>query len=808
MGDWTSLTIVEMVSRGFNGQFVEKDYITMQMSAVPGFPQLFYRVYGDFNFISKMTSNDVNGTFVAAGSPITSIEVIDVNGTVFSRLDGINFSFNSDKTTFAIEPVNAFANSFAPGENPEEATLLNGNDYLAGSSGTEVLFGFGGNDEIYGLAGIDGLHGGAGNDTLNGGADADDLYGDAGNDTIVGYTTGDYIDGGADFDTWALTGVYSTGIGLSPQRDYRSVNFYNIEAIKITYGDIVLNSNQVGGTSTVQTIIAGSIYRDSLVVSVVPGGSLNLANVTFTDWNNYSGEFDRITLLGSSGADLIQGSQKNDFIWGYEGANTLYGNSGDDTMRGAEFSADILFGGNGADTLYGFGGNDTLIGDDNLASNPNAIRGDDTLYGGGGADSLSGLAGFNMIDGGDGVDTVDYRFTINTLENGISYPVTVYIDLSRVVDFNNPGASAVTTYIDVRTPEISSPVARDIIINVENVEGSAYGDDITGNAEGNRLRGWGGIDLISGLGGNDVIDGGIGIDTMLGGDGNDTYYANVISDVVTENNAVLTTGGNDIVVFTGTVGTFTLSANVERLLLSGASAINGTGNGLANTIVGNGAANSLSGLDGNDVINGGAGIDTMLGGLGNDQYYVDVAGDIVTEAAAGGTSDRVLASVNYVLAAATQIELLTTTNTAGLGAINLTGNAFNQIMHGNGGANVLNGGAGNNTISGFGGADIFVFNTALNAATNMDTITDFNAAADTIRLENAIFTLLATTGALAANLFKNLNLGAQDADDRILYNDTTGAIIYDSNGLTAGGQTQFALLTGSPTVTAADFVVI
>ena len=423
MGGWTHLTITEMVSRGFNGSFIEKDYVTMPMSAVAGFPQLYFRVYGDFNFISKLTSGGGNGTFVAAGSPIDSVEVIDANGNVYSRLTGINFSFNTDKTTFAIEPINAFANSFRPGEAPDIPTMMSGIDYLTGTAGSEVLYGYAGNDDVYGYGGTDDLYGGNNNDRLYGGNGADNLYGDAGNDTIFEYTAGDYIDGGADFDTWALTGVYSTGAGLSPQFDYRSVNLFNMEAVRITYGDIVFNSNQVGGTSTIQTVVGGSIYRDSIVITAASGGGINLANVTFIDWNNYSGEFDLITLLGSASAETIDGSQKNDFIWGYEGANIIRGNGGDDIIRGADLSADILRGGDGADTLYGFGGDDILVGDDDTSLNPAALRGDDTLYGGTGDDTIYGLSGFNRIDGGDGSDTVDYRFTINTFENGISYPV-------------------------------------------------------------------------------------------------------------------------------------------------------------------------------------------------------------------------------------------------------------------------------------------------------------------------------------------------------------------------------------------------
>ena len=81
-----------------------------------------------------------------------------------------------------------------------------------------------------------------------------------------------------------------------------------------------------------------------------------------------------------------------------------------------------------------------------------------------------------------------------------------------------------------------------------------------------------------------------------------------------------------------------------------------------------------------------------------------------------------------------------TTNAAGTTAINLTGNELTNIVTGNAGANVLNGGGGNDTLTGNGGNDIFVFNTALSAATNVDIITDFAVANDTIRLENAIFT--------------------------------------------------------------------
>ncbi|HYJ52239.1 MAG TPA: hypothetical protein VEW04_03620, partial [Allosphingosinicella sp.] len=73
-------------------------------------------------------------------------------------------------------------------------------------------------------------------------------------------------------------------------------------------------------------------------------------------------------------------------------------------------------------------------------------------------------------------------------------------------------------------------------------------------------------------------------------------------------------------------------------------------------------------------------------------------------------------------------------------------------------------------------------------------------------LDDAVFTGL-SLGALNANAFV-IGTTAQDADDRIIYNSTTGALFFDADGNGAGAAVQFATLDGHPIVTASDFTVI
>lgn len=231
-------------------------------------------------------------------------------------------------------------------------------------------------------------------------------------------------------------------------------------------------------------------------------------------------------------------------------------------------------------------------------------------------------------------------------------------------------------------------------------------------------------------------------------------------------------------------------------------------------------------MEGDDFIDGGTGVDTMIGGFGNDVFVVDNYGDKVYEAAGQGM-DTIYTPIGFTIAAGQAIEVLGTDPTS-TAAVNLYGNEFGQTILGNNGANLLSsgggndvvngmagndliyGGAGNDTLTGGAGYDSFIFDTWISATTNVDQITDFNPADDSIALDNAVMPGLGNAQALwlpSTSFWKSTTGLAHDSDDRI-YDTDTGKLFYDSNGDAEGGSTHIATLAPNLALTAADFLVI
>jgi Ca2+-binding RTX toxin-like protein len=279
------------------------------------------------------------------------------------------------------------------------------------------------------------------------------------------------------------------------------------------------------------------------------------------------------------------------------------------------------------------------------------------IQGGGDADTLTGSALADSIDGSGGADSMTGRAGDDTYS----------VDNAGDMVIENAGEG---------TDTVNATVHYGLTPNVENLtlQGSAnlqgYGNGLANTLTGNT--------------GNNLLDGGGGADTMIGRFGNDTYFVDDAGDVVTEAGFE----GTDAVFSTAH---FSLSANVETLVLQGGADLQGYGNGLVNMLFGNA---------GNNLLNGNAGADTMIGGAGNDTYFVDNTSDAAFENAGEG-NDAVFATVHYGLAADVEILILqggADLQGYGNGQTNtLYGNTGNNLLNGGGGADLMVGGAGNDT---------------------------------------------------------------------------------------------------------------
>ena len=337
----------------------------------------------------------------------------------------------------------------------------------------------------------------------------------------------------------------------------------------------------------------------------------------------------------------------------------------------------------------------------------------------------------------------------------------------------NLGVTATATETsNASTALTSGTLTLNILPNGATLNGGIGSDSLTGGA---------GADTIFGAAGNDTIAGGAGIDSMSGGTGNDLFIVDNIGDLIAENAGEGTDSVQSSV-------TYTLGNNVENLTLTGSSAIDGTGNALDNVIVGNSAANHLYGAAGNDTLDGGTGSDTLDGGSGNDTFIIDNIGDVITEAAGGGT-DTAQSSVSYTLSA--EVENLTLTGSSNISG---TGNSLANVIIGNTGANTLDGGSGNDTIDGGNGNDIILGGAGndlidSSSAGGNDTITG-GAGNDTINMgsgnDRAVYLSMASVLDTAANGTDVINgfdanaTGGQDTIDLTALFNSLGAA-FDTN---------------------------
>ncbi|RVP26363.1 calcium-binding protein [Sinorhizobium meliloti] len=409
-------------------------------------------------------------------------------------------------------------------------------------------------------------------------------------------------------------------------------------------------------------------------------------------------------------------------------------------------------------------GNDTI----------NGSLGDDEIQGHLGNDILNGNAGNDLVTGGGGADTYDggAGFDVLSFQDAYDAPTAI-----RGINLNATAGTVVDQFGFSETFQ-----------NFEEFRGTQFSDSMVGSSAD---------EAFTGFGGRDTIDGGAGIDTIRYDRDAQQGATKGISINLTMRAATDSFGSQD-----------TLS-NIENVRATN----------FKDMLVGSSGANLLRAFAGADTLNGGRGADTMRGGLGDDLYYVDNSGDIVDEKSDSGAGlDTVRSYISFsltntsaVVGAVERLALI------GNDAINGTGNALNNKLTGNNAANTIDGadgndfidgGLGNDTLIGSAGLDTFVFSAALNAASNVDTISDFVVADDVMRIDNAVFTGVVGTGALTAGQFASNTTGlAADADDRIIYESDTGKLFYDSDGNGAGGAVHFATASINLGITAGDFII-
>lgn len=193
--------------------------------------------------------------------------------------------------------------------------------------------------------------------------------------------------------------------------------------------------------------------------------------------------------------------------------------------------------------------------------------------------------------------------------------------LITLSSLSSGGSEVLLSIWDPRNKTIDGTSASEVLtsrVDGATVHGLGGDDALIGQRSADDLWGDSGRDYLYGGPGNDDLDGGTGADHLEGGSGNDTYYVDNSKDVLVE------VSGHDLVVSTIS---FTLRTGFEDLILTGKSAINGTGNSSANEIAGNKANNILKGGGGGDDITGNGGRDKMTGGTGADDFDFDKVTD-------------------------------------------------------------------------------------------------------------------------------------------------------------------------------------
>ena len=202
---------------------------------------------------------------------------------------------------------------------------------------------------------------------------------------------------------------------------------------------------------------------------------------------------------------------------------------------------------------------------------------------------------------------------------------------------------------------------------------------------------------------------------------------------------------------------------------------------------------TLEGTSGDDQLTGSAGDDALLGKQGSDELLGGGGSD---ELRGGSGSDKLFGGSG-------KDDMY-----GGAGGDELRGGSGNDDLRGRKGNDALSGGTGEDVLTGGAGKDVFIFNTAPDGSTNVDTITDFKPGTDKIALDTSVFTSLKGGGDTLDAAFFEIAARADDSNDHIMYKWKTGELFYDADGSGSGAQVQIAQMDAQLDLGASDFLLI
>jgi len=358
-----------------------------------------------------------------------------------------------------------------------------------------------------------------------------------------------------------LTAFLDPVRALVPDPTSFAGNLFDILGDNTLPDEIQFLRELIGYFSSMDGIILGeAAYIDPILDDGLSVEQDNTANITFAQdfrFLDWSIPFTSVDFDGMAGTDILSGTGGNDRIFGGADNDLIIASGGDDAISGGDGLGDIwatsgalgdysffveeillvdvmtltyigsdkslegtttlqdieylIFNGTtfGFDTLA-----DAIVVDYSVSQTATGNGGDnlllggflaDRLFGAGGADQLVGFEESDLLDGDDGIDTVNYG------AEGGSGDVTAVLDSTHA-----------------RYDE-----SNDELVEIENVNGGSGNDTIVGSyLIGNRLNGGSGDDLILGLTGDDTLNGGTGNDVLSGGRGNDNISAGAGRDVI------------------------------------------------------------------------------------------------------------------------------------------------------------------------------------------------------------------------------------------------------------------------------------